>query len=366
MSEPNRNAGRWKRLGHSLIGASRSKARLAKTVRKLTEDSPPFSFPIDPLPVKNVLIILPEGRLEVLHQLRNVRELATLFRNAKLTIVAEESCAELAGLIGGAAVITYLEAEKRLFSATFSQLTQELRGAAEVCCLLSRTEDLPLLYLTGMTASALRAGYAGAGGPPFLNLHVKPAPEREYQSDWNCALAEILGAKRSRKTTWTVAPQTFAEIDHLFRELQMVASVRLTGLDALFFYRAFGAEWAEGCIKAILPIVNKSLYLYAEQTRDEKEMAWLSQTGLPVIHNLTVPQAAALAGRSALLISGNTLLFGLATLLERRAVGVFADASLASFCPDSPLVRGIAFSGSADATTIGAIVSAAAELLGSP
>ena len=356
--------GRWKRLGHSILGASRSKAMLANTVRKLTEEAPPFSFPVDPQPVKNVLIILPPQRLEVLHQLRNVREIATLFRNAKITLVTEESCAELAGLIEGAAVLTYPEEEKRLFSGTFTELTHELRESAELCCLLTRGEELPLLYLTGMTAASLRVGYAGAGGPPFINLHVKPSGERVYQSDWNCAMAEMLGARRGRKTTWTVAPQTFGEIDHLFRELHIKPAARLAGVDALFFYRAFGPEWAEGCIKAIQPIVNNALYLFAEATHDDKELAWLSQTGLPLIQNLSVPQTAALAGRSALLVTGNTLLFGLATLLEKPAVGVFNADSMAAFCPASPLVRGIACEGDADAKTISAIASAAAELLG--
>jgi hypothetical protein len=366
MSETSRKAGRWKRLGHSIIGASRSKALLANAVRKLTEDAPPFTFPLDPQTAKNVLIILPPQRLEVLHQLRNAREIATLFKSAKITLVAEESCADLAGLIGGAAVVTYPEDEKQLFSTTITRLTHELRGSADVCCLLARGEDLPLLYLTGMTGAALRVGYAGAGGQPFLNLHVKPSGGRVYQCDWNCAMAGMLGAKGNRKTSWTVAPQTFGEIDHLFRELHMKPAARLAGIDALFFYRTFGPEWTEGCIKAILPVVNNALYLFAEETHDEREIAWLSQEGQPLIQNLSVPQIAALAGRSALVVSGNTLLFGLATLLERPAVGVFDAASLAAFCPASPLVRGIACEQGADATTIGAIVSAAAELLKTP
>jgi ADP-heptose:LPS heptosyltransferase len=254
--------------------------------------------------------------------------------------------------------------EKRLFSAAFSGFNRSFNGAAEVCCLLTRSEDLPLLYLAGRTGAPVRAGYAGAGIFPFINFHVKPSPEREYLTERNCAMAETLGAGKMKKAGWSVARQPRVEIDHFLKDNRLPRSA---GIDAFFFHRVFGAEQAKGIIKAMVPFANNAFYLYADKTPDASEMQWFSQFDLPLIHNITIAQVAALISSSKLVVSGNTLLFGFAVLLGKKAVGVFKKDEIGAYCPKtSAAVRGIVYDKTSVAETVSGIIRAVAELTSIP
>ncbi|MBN2037094.1 MAG: hypothetical protein JW768_10160 [Chitinispirillaceae bacterium] len=355
--------GRFTRFVFSMMGSSTGRNLLAKKVRSKTANLPPFSFPLDPAQYKNILIMVPSKRLQVLHQLRNLFEIKSFFKNARVTVLAESTCSSLVSLIEGTTIVEYEEEDKKLFSPAFSQFNREFCGIVDLCCILSSQEDLPLLYLAGMTAAPVRVGYVGAGGSPFINLHINPSPERLYVSDWNCAMAQMLGAKKARRVKWAVAKETMAEMDHLFREMHLDTASMFVGLDAHFTLRRYGAEWTESFIKTLAPVVKGPVYLYAKGTYEHEEMGWLSRFNLPVIHSLTVSQLAALLTRSRLIITGNTLMFGLATLLETRAVGIFDKRYLMGYCPASPLVRGIPFQRAPDAKTIEQVAIAAAELL---
>lgn len=363
MKHGPKSTGRWKRFFHRLAGPERSRGMLANAVRRETAGLPPFSFPLDIASVKNIVIILPADRLQALYQLRNVRELSALFVQADITVVAESSCSPLARLINGARIVEYPAGDKLLFSASMKAIGRELRGAADLCCLLTHEEDLPLLYLAGTMAAPVRIGYAGSGGPPFLNLHIDPAEVRVHAADRNAALAEMLGAKRNKGVSVIVGKNTAAEIDHLFRELHLGDNPRPAGVDALYFLHSFGQAWADACLRELIPAFKNALYLYAEETPTRQELEWLSCYNLPVIHNLTIPQTAALVKRSSVIAAGNTLLFGLAALLDMPAAGVFSRDTLARQCPDAPLVRGIAYEKEPDAATAAALVAAVAGLV---
>jgi ADP-heptose:LPS heptosyltransferase len=357
--------GRWKRAAFKLLGPARGRKVLSDAVRKLTEQVPAFSFPLDPARVGNVLIILPSEKLQVLHQLRNIIELVSFFKQAKITLLAETSSAPLAGLIEGITVIEYPFESKKLFSAAFNGFTGQFKGSFDICCLLTPDEDLVLLNCAGRTAAPVRIGYTGAGGPPFLNVHVNPSLERVLASDWNCAMAEMLGAKKILNAKWAIAKQTAREIDHLLKEHHIDALARPTGVDALFFRQSYGA-WADDCLAALLPVIKNNCYLYAEETHNQSELTWLAHFDLPVLANLSIPQSAALAARSGLIITGNTLLFGLAALLAVRVIGVFKNNELAANCPQSPEAKGIAYEQSPGKETIEKMAAAMTELLRIP
>ncbi|MBN2037076.1 MAG: hypothetical protein JW768_10070 [Chitinispirillaceae bacterium] len=336
---------------------------LAGRVLSRTATLPPFVFPLDPSQYKRVLVILPGKRLQVLHQLRNLAELKAFFRNATLTVLAEESCVPLVNLIEGMTVSVYSRDDKKLFSAPFKQFSKEFHGIVDLCILLTREEDLPLLYLAGMTAAPVRIGYVGAGGSPFLNLHVNPSPQRQYFSDWNSAMAEMLGAKRAKQVHWRVAKETIAEIEYMWKEMHVDPHSRLVGVDAHFAVQRFGANWTESFIKALIPAARGSLYLYAKDNNQQDIMEWMSQFNLPIVHTLTISQMAALISRSALVVTGNTLLFGLASLLETKVVGIFDDRQVSAYCPAGPTIRSIVFERTPDAKSIDHAAVAVAELL---
>ena len=144
----------------------------------------------------------------------------------------------------------------------------------------------------------------------------------------------MLGAEKTPDSAWTVARQTTAEIDYLVRGISKKSKSGPVGIDAFYFYRAFGDRQASEVIKALLPVVKNAVYLYADETPDASEMEWLSRFNLPLMHHLTVAQLGALLGHSEFVITGNTLLFGLATLLlGTKAIGVFDKNESDVYCP---------------------------------
>jgi ADP-heptose:LPS heptosyltransferase len=342
----------------SLLGSSQGKSYLARKVRKQTDAIPPFSFPIDVASVKNIFIILPPERLDTLYQLKNVIEMAAHFKGAAVTLLAEEGCVPFARMIDGATVVEYRRESKKLFSATFNGLNHDVAGTADLACLLTRDEDLPLLYLAGKTAAPIRVGYTGAGGSPFINLHIGPSADRRYLPEWNCAMAEILGARRLKSHRSSVAKATVEEIDQLLRDQRLEPSARLVGIDLSFFIRQFGAKWANGLMEACMPCFGQAAaYLYAEETCGAAEREKIAKHGLPLIEGLTLPQTAALAARSAVVVTGNSLLYGLATLVGAQAVGVFSAEEFEVFCPPQPAAQaGISFEKNPTAETIGEVV----------
>jgi ADP-heptose:LPS heptosyltransferase len=360
----NKNTGSWKRFAFALVGPSNGRKLLARTVKKQTAHLPLFSFPLNAASVKRVLMILPPGQLPVLHQLKNIAAMKAFFGNAEVTLCIEASCTELAGMVEDVSIVEYRLEEKRLFSASFSVLNRSLKDTAEVCCLLTGNEDLPLLYLAGRTGAPVRIGYAGAGEFPFINIHVNPSPERRYLTDRNFAMAEMLGAPDVVQRTGAVVERTSTEVDHFFREHRISDLSRPVGVDAFYFYRAFGARQAENVIKALLPVVKNNVYLYADETPDASEMEWLSRFKLPLMHHLTIARLGALLGRSGLVVTGNSLLFGLAAVLCTKAVGIFTSDEIDVYCPKTPSasVRGIVCKNAINAETVNGIVAAAVEL----
>jgi ADP-heptose:LPS heptosyltransferase len=357
-----RHFGSLKRFFFGLLGRSNGRKLLARIVLKQTAQLPPLSFPFDAAAAKRALLILPPEPLAVLHQLKNVVALKSLFRNAECTLLAESSCTEIAGIVEDVSIVEYRRREKQLFSASFSVFNRTLRGSADVCCLLTDREDLPLLYLAGRSAAPVRAGYTGAGEYPFINLHVRPLPGRRYLTDRNLAMAETLGAEKAGDIALPVVVQSKAEIDYLIRGISRKSGSRPIGIDAFCFFRTFGARRAAEIIRALLPVVKNAVYLYADETPDAPGMEWLARFNLPLMHHLTITQLRTLLSHSALVVTGNTLLFGLAAVFGLKTVGVFHKKEIERYCPGTGAVRGVAFEKTPDNETVVSIARAVAEL----
>jgi len=361
----NKNSGSLRRFAFAVLGRKNGRKLLARIVRKQTAILPPLSFPIAAAGVKRLLLILPPEPLAVLHQMKNIAALKAFFKNAATTLLTEASCTEIAGMIEDVTIVEYRLEEKRLFSASFGVFNRSFKDAADVCCLLTDGEDLPLLYCCGRTAAPLRVGYAGAGTYPFINLHVSPSEERRYLTDRNLVMAETLGAAHCREIVLPAATQTKAEIDYIIRGITRKSPLRPVGIDALYFYRAFGAGRAAEMIKALVPVVANAVYLYADETPDASEMEWLSRFNVSLMHHCTVAQLRALLSHSEVVVTGNTVLFGLAAIFGAKAVGVFTREEIEVFCPKTPALRGIVKSKTMNTEAIKQILDAAVALAGS-
>src|SRR5665811_197511 len=73
-------------------------------------------------------------------------------------LLVETASVPLAGLIDGVHIAEYPLESKKLFSATFNGFHEQFNGVFDLCCLLTRTEDLVLLNCAGRTAAPVRIG----------------------------------------------------------------------------------------------------------------------------------------------------------------------------------------------------------------
>ncbi len=356
--------GRFKRALFSLLGDAGGRNFLAHRVRKCATDLGPFTFPIDGASFERVLLILPADRVQALYQIENVTALIARFPDARITLLAETAVKPLAAMTGCAEVIEYLPEEKRLFAPAFTELCNQFRNEVDFCCLLTRDRDVPLLYLTGLTGARLRVGYRGAADFPFINLRIDSDADHRYLPESNCAMAEALGAQGGGVWNRIEAGSTSADIDQHLREVRLDGVSRLVGIDALSMFRLFGEKGAEECISALMTSADGSLYFYCEEEPRRAIAGRLSAMVPPLFSALTLPQTIALLRRTECIVAGYSLLFGLATLLGKKAVGVFSEEDLPLYCKPSSTMRGIScFGKGANAEAPAAMVAAIRELL---
>ncbi len=357
------NAGRWKRALFSLIGPSRGRDLLAGIVRKRVEKTAPFAFPIDGTSFRKVLIIFPADRVQALCQVENAASLIKVFSNAQVSLLVETPVAPLAKMIGFGEIVEYLPEEKRLFSPGLAGLNDRFTGAVDCCCLLARDEDLPLNYLTGLTGARLRAGYGGAADFPFINLRINPDSANRYLPESNCAMAEAFGAPPGGRRAWSPPASTSADVERLLREVRLDSAVRLFGIDVLPLYKLFGGRGAEECISALMTSVDGGVYFFCGEAPPRAIAQRLAALVAPVLPVLTIPQTAALLRRTACIVSGKSLFFGLATLLGIKAVGIFTEKDLPLYCKPSSTVKGVSCSGEGrDTESVASLVAAIREL----
>ncbi|MCU0608816.1 MAG: hypothetical protein MUF22_03485 [Chitinispirillaceae bacterium] len=365
------HVGYWRRLALMLMGRSNRDRILAALVKGRTKTLPDCPFPPRADTIKSVLIILPKKPLDALHQFQNIVEIRRLYKTATMTMLCESACVPIAAMIDAVEILSYHADELKLFSATYKKFDRLFHRTFDLCCLLS-ANDLPLLVLAGRTAAPWRIGFTGANTAvvtnetAFINHTVTPPPHTRYIVDRFRAMAGALGGHQLKTRAWVLSKQTTAEIDHMLRELGLVSATGLAGFDALHFYRIFGPAWTEQCLAAVLPFIKQSIYFIIGEQITRPEERWLAALGRLRIPSLSVPQTAALANRSAIIVTGNTLLFGLGTITGTRMVGIFPWHELPFFCPaETPEIRGVSYGTAPDTETIANVVTAMTELTAS-
>lgn len=348
-----KSTGKIRKTFFSLLGNERSKAFLKFMLTRKSK-AVPLSFPVNNANIKEILIILPEQHLKVLHQLRNVISLMTIFKHAGITLLCERHVSSYIKMIPGLNLVEY-DANDH-YSSEFSQISQQFREKTDICFLLDEKPELPILYLAGATGAAVRVGYCDAGEYPFINLHVRPSPSRLYLADRYTAMAEMFGAKHG-ELKWRVAQKTIEEVDHLIKELKIAPDAQLVGFDALYFLRKCGTDWTEQFVRQVTDLHLGTLYFTVENATRESELVWLCKQNVPTFADLSASRMAALISKSKLIISGNTPMYALAGLLQRPAIGLFKDDELPLSCPQSQLLRGAGYSDRPDNTSIAALLA---------
>jgi hypothetical protein len=355
MNKKAKFSGKVKSVFFKALGQSRSKAVVASLIKR-SDKSVPFSFPIDTYSVGNVLIFMPEQPIEILYQLKNLLSILSIFKHATISVVCEENASNFIKMIPGITIIEYKKEEKDKLSPEFIELAAEFENKTDLCLLLDRKPHFSILYFVGITKAAVRAGYEEAGGYPFLNLKIRSSLNKGYISDSNCLLSQLFGLQ-TEMLRMAVARKTLEEVDHLLKESHINPNFALLGIDALFFLRQFGEKWLEQFLALLHKSYQGSTYLYISDELSDQEQQWFKKQNEVTFFELTAPRIAALIYRTDLVIAGNTIMYGLAAILNMTAIGFFTENEKEIYCPDTPKLKGIIYKGIPDEQTVSKLVS---------
>jgi ADP-heptose:LPS heptosyltransferase len=347
--------GSFKSFLSSCLPASARVSLLARAVERKCR-APQFAFPFKCGPSPRLLVILPEDPLAALHQVSCLVSLAAHFKGAHVTVLCEKRVTPFFKTLGGIAeLMEYAAPDRYLFSGEFDKIGREISGGRyDVCLMLEPEPDLALLYSAGRSAAPVRIGFRGAGDYPFLNLHVNPAQERPYLTDRGLLVAGMLGVPLRPKARWSVSKDSADEAALMLREMMVPPASRLIGMDGAYFFSRHGRQWTESLVDMLQkkPFV---CYLFSYDEPGSDVVAWAGRQKLPLFSNLPATRSAAIIYKSEFVVAGPTVLFELADLLGKPAVGVFEQGEIGAFFRESGTAKGLRYVSRPDGATIASI-----------
>ncbi|MBD3394465.1 MAG: hypothetical protein GF418_02465 [Chitinivibrionales bacterium] len=317
----------------------------------------PLRLPADLTGARRLAVILPEDPLESLHAMSVVGALVNHFSGAEVVIACERRVAGFFERVRGIAdVVAYDRGERYLYSREFGELGDMLsQKACDACVILEKNPDASLWYLIARMAPPIRIGYAQAASYPFLNVRIRTTGEAAHASDQNLLAAAVMGAKPVPPATWSVSKETIEEMRHALREYRIPEGAAVACLDAAYLYGRFGAEWTSTLVNTVREIDNLEWVIYAGDSADEDLVAWIERSGLPAFPALSPSRSAALIQVSCAVVSGKAVLFELAHLLGKPAIGVFEENEVCRYCRPDGLSHVAGFSGRPDDRTAGRV-----------
>jgi ADP-heptose:LPS heptosyltransferase len=285
------------------------------------------------------------------------------FSQASVTFFCPGEVAEyFHSITADASFVEYDTAQRYLFSPAFAR-----HGAAlaherfDLCFLLDTAPDLAVLDLVGRTGARVRAGYAEAADFPFLNHIVKVSGVSTFLAERYSAMARSLGAAAGQRPTLEVSKDVREGLVHLLRDLRIDPAAPLATVDACGIARDLGAQWTSGLIERLRAAVHVTLCCPAAHGASDETVRWLAGCGVTVVPPLTVPRLAALVSRSQLVVTANSPLLQLTTLLGRPGVAVL-PAHDAVYVRSGSSVRTVCFDGAPGEATAAAVVAEAGRV----
>lgn len=316
-----------------------------------------INIPDDLATVKNMLFVLPENSLDMLHQIVNIVSIIdhfSIIHKTQINILCEQAIAPyFKNFHGINSVIEYDYKDRYLFSSEFAVLQKKLRKEyIDMCIFLERDPDISLLYLVGLMQAKVRVSYEDIATFPFFNLQIKSPVNSVHKTDRNCIIAKVLGAKLHMDIQWSVSKDMKEEIAMLLRESSISENEWIGGVDIQYFYSTFGDTLAENLVDSLKKEKNRKWYLYVDYPPQSSFLNWLKKMGIPVFSNLSPSRLAALIYKSDLIISGKTKIFELANLLNKPAIGLFKMNELDQYCKQTSQSVGIPYTQKPDEQSI--------------
>ncbi len=346
-----------------IVGQKRQAALLTVLTGKRLR-SHLLQFPGDLKRIGKALYIFPESPLDALYQVENVVSLIAHFNGADTIFFCEQEVgAYFKKMHGVTSVFTYDRSNRYLFSREFAAMGNMMaREGFDIVLLLERNPDPALLDLVVRSGAGIRAGYGGAADYPILNVRIGSPGDSDHLANRNAQMAVVLGAKRAGRVRWSVSRTTLDETEIMLNEAGLLKQPLKGGVDIGVLGRMYGREWTRALIEGLHRTTIR-WYLYAEHADDALWSQEIESLKMPVFAGLNPSKLAALVRMSSVIISGKSVVYELADLLQTPAVGIFEENVLSAHCRRDTRCAGIAYAGAPDVRTIEQAVAAVEEMV---
>ncbi len=345
MNKKAKFSGRARQFFYSVLGSTRTKSIISLYYRKKFRKKF-FSFPVDPQSIESVLVVLPESSLEILYQLKNILSLMAIFTKAKVTALCPDTGVALLKMIPELEIVEYPTDDPDRF-IVFSFFKRQFKNNVDVCILLDKAPDIAKVSFVVSTNAPIRAGYKDTVDFPFLNLKVGANPDDHYLPQRNCIMAQKFG-KGFKTIKFSVSKNLIDEVECTLKEQRISYDGGLIGVDALFFLEKYGQQWFLKLVAQIKKEFSANMYGYLSREPSQKEAAFFTGEGIRCIPPLVESRLAALVTKSTLIVSSNSVFYGLGAMFGIKAIGFFNSADYKIFCPGTQKVQGVVYDGQTD------------------
>ncbi|NLD94321.1 MAG: hypothetical protein GX639_16830 [Fibrobacter sp.] len=340
MNKKAKFSGRARQFFYSVLGSTRTKSIISLYYRKKFRKKF-FSFPVDPQSIDNVLVVLPESTLEILYQLKNILSMMAIFTNAKVTALCPDTGVALLKMIPELEIVEYPTDDPDRF-IVFSFFKRQFKNNVDICILLDRTPDIAKVSFVVSTNAQIRAGYKDTVDFPFLNLKVGANPDDHYLPQRNCMMAEKFG-KGFKTLKFSVSKNLIDEVECLLKEQRISYGDGLIGVDALYFLDKYGQQWFLKLVALIKKEFSANIYCYLFREPSQKEVTFFTGEKIRCITPLVESRLAALVTKTSLIVSSNSVFYGLGAMFGIKAIGFFNSDDYKIFCPGTRNVQGVIY-----------------------
>jgi ADP-heptose:LPS heptosyltransferase len=291
---------------------------------------------------RKALLILPEKPLDLILTQKSIVALKNHRPDISVEVIAESGGADIVRsnpyIDGG---VFYNSREFYFNHPAFRELLYTLKGKQVDACFLFNRDRNPLhLFLMAQSAAPLRVSLAGEAVSPFVNLSIRPRQAAVYEGDQYESLLKTLGVKVARsRLKWNIAKSTEKDVEALLVQAGFRIEQPLIGIDVSpsLNGREFPLDLLKGLIQALTGLNNAEIILFHSKERDSSLVKNLSFYNRNVI---SIPEdkigfASTFIYKCDLIIALNNLIYQLAVMLDRPAVGLFEEAEVARWaCPE--------------------------------
>ncbi len=319
--------------------------------------TPVTDLPSDFHCANSVLVVLPFEMLETALQMDNLLMLITHYTKsgATITLLCEQLVYPLVSGFKDVAIQRYDRDDRSIFNKSWKMLCRSYAKKTDICIVLEKNPDFPVLYLAAKTFAPIKVGYGSGSLWPYINISINSSDPQKRISSQNCFLASTLGAK-NKTVRWSTSKSTIEGARHQLKERSIQLSGQLVGLDLYYFSSLFERSWVEELVRRVQKLSDYSFYSFGALNEQIAVPQWISETGVVVVAPLTVPRTAALIATSRFIITGKSPVFGMGSLLSTDIIGIFEQSQQSLYCSDLEMVKAVPYIESPDDKTIDAVI----------